>query len=168
LVARACGEAIEHDHHIVRLDLSPSDSLWQIVQAAGGMVERDEVCQGEVTMVKLADRLGFLRRLLPTLHARAQAAGFRRPAELGLVADDLRLRLIATRRSVKLQEGSPGRALIKLSAADFTRLLLGHLCVATAVAEKRLKASTRAAAEMAAALFPRLPLWHPPLDDLLV
>jgi hypothetical protein len=168
LVARACGEAIEHDHHIVRLDLAPNDPLWSTVLAAGGMVERDEVCQGEVTMVKLADRLGFLRRLLPTLHVRAQAAGFRRPAELGIVADDLRLRLIATRRSVKLQEGTAGRALLKLSQADFTRLLLGHLDVAKGVAEKRLKASTRAAAEMAAALFPRLPRWHPPRDDWLV
>lgn len=168
LLSRACGEAIEHDDHIVRLDLSPTDPLWNVVAAAGGRMHRDEVSGGEVTMVKLLDPVGFLRRLLPTLHARAQSGGLRRPTELGLVVDDLRLRVIATRRSVKVQKGPPGRALLKLSSADFTRLLLGHLDVPVAAAEKRVKASNRIAVELAAVLFPRLPLWHPPMDDLLV
>lgn len=168
LLARACGEAIEHDNHIVRIELSPNDPLWSAVEAAGGEVHRDEAYQGEVTMVKLFNPLEFLRRLLPTLHLRAQSSGLRRPAELGLVVGEQRLRVIATRRSVKVQKGPPGRSLLKLSEADYTRLLLGHIDVPTAVAEKRLQATTRAAVEWATVLFPRLPLWHPPMDDLLV
>jgi predicted N-acetyltransferase YhbS len=168
LLARACGEAIEHDNHIVRIELAPNDPLWQAVSAAGGDVHRDEAYQGEVTMVKLFNPWEFLRRLLPAMHVRAQSAGLRRPAELGLVVGEQRLRVIATRRSVKVQKGPPGRALLKLSEADFTRLLLGHIDVPTAVADKRLKATSRAGVELATVLFPRLPLWHPPMDDLLV
>jgi predicted acetyltransferase len=168
LLARACGEAIEHDNHIVRLEMAPNDPLWSIVQAAGGETHRDEAHQGEVMMVKLFNPLEFLRRLLPTLHLRAQSSGLRRPAELGIVVGEQRLRVIATRRSVKVQKGQPGRTILKLSEADFTRLLLGHIDVPTAVAEKRLQATNRAAVELAKVLFPRLPLWHPPMDDLLV
>jgi len=168
LLARACGEAIERDHHVIRVELSPDDSLWNLVQAAGGVMHRDEASEGEVTMVKLFDPVGFLRRLQPTLHDRAQAAGLRRPTELGLTVDDRRLRVIATRRSVKVQNGTPPRASLKLSSADFTRLLLGHLDLPKAVAENRVTASSRTAVELAGVLFPRLPLWHPPMDDLLV
>lgn len=169
LLARACGEAIEHDHHVVRVHLPPNDSLWQAVQTAGGVVERTEQCQGEVTMVKLFDPFGFLNRLMPVLHERAQAAELRRPTELGFVVDDdLRLMVTATRRSVRAERGSAGRNLLRISSADFTRLLLGHLDLDGAIGEGRVKPSNRGAVQTAAALFPRAPLWHPPLDDLLV
>jgi hypothetical protein len=55
-----------------------------------------------------------------------------------------------------------------MSDADFTRLLLGHLNLTEAGADGRVTSSNRAALQTAAALFPQLPLWHPPLDDLLV
>jgi GNAT superfamily N-acetyltransferase len=168
LLARACGEAIERDHHVVRLHLPPNDSLWSAVQSAGGTIERTEQCHGEVTMVKLFDPLGFLNRLLPVLHERAQAAELRRPVDLGIVVDDLKLRVTATRRSVKVTKGSPGRNVLTLSSADFTRLLLGHLDLGSTVINERVRATNRPTLQLAAALFPRLPLWHPPLDDLLV
>lgn len=170
LLARACGEAIERDHHVVRLHLSPTDALWNVVAAAGGTLNRSEQHQGEVTMVKLLDPVGFLKRLLPVLHERATAASIRRPVELSVVVDEwnLKLRLTVSRRSVKVAKAAPGRNAIKLSDADFTRLLLGHLNVAEASAEGRVQTSNRTALQTAAVLFPQLPLWHPPLDDLLV
>lgn len=169
LLARACGEAIEHDHHVVQLHLPPGDLLWQAVQAAGGVVERTEQCQGEVTMVKLFDPVGFLNRLMPVLHERAEAAELRRPIELGFVVDDeLRLLVSASRRSVRAERGTTGRNLLRISSADFTRLLLGHLDLDEAISAGRVKPSNRAAVQTTAALFPRAPLWHPPLDDLLV
>jgi GNAT superfamily N-acetyltransferase len=168
LLARACGEAIERDNHVVRLHLSPTDPLWNVVAAAGGTLQRSEQYQGEVTMVKLLDPVGFLKRLLPVLHQRATAAAIRRPVELGVTVDDLKLRLTVSRRSVKVVKAPIGRNGIKLSDADFTRLLLGHLNVAEAAADGRVQSTNRVALQTAAALFPQVPLWHPPLDDLLV
>lgn len=170
LLARACGEAIERDNHVVRLHLAPTDPLWNVVAAAGGTLHRSEQHQGEVTMVKLLDPVGFLKRLLPVMHERASAAAIRRPVELGIVVDelDLKLRLTVSRRSVKVAKAPLGRNWIKLSDADFTRLLLGHLNIAEAAADGRVPSSSRAALQTAAVLFSQLPLWHPPLDDLLV
>jgi hypothetical protein len=53
-----------------------------------------------------------------------------------------------------------------MNDADFTRLLLGHLDLEEAVAAGRVRASTRVAQEAAAVLFPRLPLWRAPLDEV--
>lgn len=168
LLARACGEAIERDNHVVRLHLAPADPLWRVVEAAGGTSHRTESHQGEVTMVKLLDPQAFLRRLLPVMHERATAAALRRPVELSLIVEDRAWRVTASRRSVKVAKAAPGRLWAKFSEADFTRLLLGHLDVEAAAAEGRVQSSSRAALQTAGILFPQLPLWHPPLDDLLV
>ena len=201
LLTRACGDAIERDHHVVRLHLAPDEPLWSAVEAAGGKLHRTEVCDGEVTMVKLFDQPEFLRRLLPKLHdrlrdlsapaspnghatnghaANGHASNGRtgleplrseelaRATELGIVVGELRLCLQLSRRSVKLVDGTSAKTSIRLSSADFTRLLLGHLDIAEASTSGRLKASSQRALRLASALFPRLPLWHPPLDDLLV
>jgi ribosomal protein S18 acetylase RimI-like enzyme len=174
LLARACGDAIERDHHVVGLHLAPDEPLWSAVEAAGGKLHRTEVCDGEVTMVKLFHQPEFLRRLLPKLHERMRdlseppASELARATELGLVVGDLRLCLQLSRRGVKLVNGASTKASIRLSSADFTRLLLGHLDIAEAATSGRLKASSQRALRLASSLFPRLPLWHPPLDDLLV
>jgi hypothetical protein len=51
--------------------------------------------------------------------------------------------------------------------ADFTRLVLGQIDWDCAVAEKRIEPSTSLAQQAGRALFPRLPLWLPPLDELM-
>jgi predicted acetyltransferase len=188
LLARACGDSIERDHHVVRLHFAPDEPLWRAVEAADGKLQRTEACDGEVNMVKLFDQPEFLRRLLPKLQQRMhdtaaptsastnghaglqpmQSEELARATELGLVVGDLKLLLSLSRRSVKLTNGTSSKASIRLSSADFTRLLLGHLDLEEAATSGRLKASSQRALRLAAALFPRLPLWHPPLDDLLV
>ena len=55
-----------------------------------------------------------------------------------------------------------------MNDADFTRLLMGHLDINEAVEAGRVQASTRVGQEMAAALFPRLPLWRAPLDEVVM
>lgn len=168
LLARACGEAIERDHHVVQVNLAPDDSLWEVMQAAGCVAHRTESYQGEVTMVRLFDPVGYLRRLLPTLHDRAHEARLKRPLALSLMVDDLSLRITISRRSVKVVRAAPGRCRLRISEADFTRLLLGHLDIEQAAAEGRVGFTQRQALQAAKVLFPQLPLWRPPLDDLLV
>ncbi|HEU5433635.1 MAG TPA: GNAT family N-acetyltransferase, partial [Thermomicrobiales bacterium] len=168
LLARACGDAIERDFHSITLDAAPGHKLFELFSQAGGDVCFGEIHQGEVFMARLLDPLGFLRSLCGELHSRAARAGLERPCELGLAVEDEKCRLVVSRRSVKLQRGKLGRSYLRLSAPEFTRLLLGHLELGEAAACGRLRASTRHAAEIAEALFPRLPCWRSPLDELVV
>jgi len=43
---------------------------------------------------------------------------------------------------------------------------MGHLDVRTAVDAGRLAVSTRVAQDVAAAIFPQLPIWRPPWDEI--
>ncbi len=166
LLARACSEAIERDYHMVTLHAPANDPLMEIFRIAGGTLQCAESHQGEVYMAKLMNPVNFLKQLCPELHRRADAAALVRPCELGLVVDGEKLRLIISRRSVKVSRRGIGRSYLATNAANFTRLLLGHLDIAEAVIDGRLRASTQTATETARALFPQLPLWRPPLDEM--
>ena len=101
----------------------------------------------------------------PTGFARAHR-GLPRPVELGLLVDGRKYRIVAGPKRVKAVSRTIGRSYLHLNVADFTRLVLGHLDWDKAVREGRLMASTRIADEAGRVLFPTLPLWRPPLDDL--
>ncbi len=166
LLARACGDAIERDYHTVRLDAPPGHPLHQTIELAGGRFRYEEVAGGEVFMVKLFDPLALLKMLLPQIHQRAKAAELARPCELGIRYDGEKLRLVVSRRGVKLAAGKLGRSYLKCNRGILTQLLLGHLKAKAAAECGRLEASTQVAAETASVLFPPLPFWRPPLDDL--
>jgi hypothetical protein len=131
-------------------------------------------------MARVFDPLAMLRMLGDTLLARAKAAGLTRPFSLGLDIfhhdsgltqsrdEDVRsYRLVVGQRTVKLTAGHPGRSYLSLKRRDLTPLLLGHWDVREALGAGRLRSSTRLAEDAAAALFPRLPWYRPPLDDLM-
>jgi hypothetical protein len=65
-----------------------------------------------------------------------------------------------------VRTGALGRSYLTLNRDEFTRLALGHYAVHDMMAEDRIQASTQVAVELAAALFPKLPFWRPPWDDL--
>ena len=168
LLARACGEAIERDLNDITLHAPPDHPLHALFVSARGTQHHHEALQGEVFMVKLLDPLGFLRAQCGELHSRADAAGLPRPCELGLAIDGEKLRLVVSRRSVKLLRGGLGRSHLRCNIAEFTRLVMGHLDVEEAHRSGRLEASTRLAVQTAQALFPRRPCWRSPLDERAV
>lgn len=165
LLARACGEAIERDIYAVTLHAPPHDPLHALFAASRGQWHYHEACQGEVFMARLLDPLGFLRLLRPVLQRRAEALP--RPCELGLLVEGEKYRLALTRRGVRVQAGKLGRSYLSLNVAEFTRLALGHYDPEESAQAGRLQPSTRVALQTASALFPRLPLWRPPLDALI-
>jgi len=167
LLGRACGDAIERDCHRVTLEALPGHRLHRLFQQGGGRKHHHEPDRGEVLMAKLLDPVGLLLRLSAELHDRSQVAGLPTPIELGLLIDGKKYRLMIRREEVKVARGKVGRSYLRLNVADFTRLLLGHLDWQQALSSGRLEASTGLALEAGRALFPRLPLWRPPLDDLL-
>ena len=117
-------------------------------------------------MTRLMNPTGFLKLLCPELHLRAEAARMTRPCELGLLVEGEKYRLIVSRRSVKLSRNKIGRSYLACTMANFTRLVLGHFDLDDAIAAGRLRSSTQLATETARVLFPQLPLWRPPLDEV--
>jgi predicted acetyltransferase len=166
LLARACAESIERDRQELTLCAPPTNTLHRLVCAAGGTFHHHEAAHGEVFMVRILKPIEFLQRLAPELEARAKAAGLPREAELGISIAGQNLRLVYTRRGFRVRSGTLGRSYLTLNRDEFTRLVLGHTAVREAAMEGRIGASTQTAIELAAALFPKLPFWRPPWDEL--
>jgi predicted acetyltransferase len=166
LLQRACGDAIEHDYHPVRLDVPPDHPLQPILDAAAGSTSTSEAKQAEVVMVRLAKPLAFLAQLCPLLLERARDANLPLPCELGLLLDGQKYRLVLTRRSAKVLPGKLGRSYLTCSTADLTALLLGHADPRHAMSDSQPEFSTSVAHDLVRILFPQLPLWLPAWDDL--
>jgi len=167
LLARACGDAVEHDRHSVVLYAPPPSSLHRIFEQAGGLRHFHEADRGEVHMARLLAPLKLLRVLCVEFHRRAEETGLPRPLELGLLVEGKKYELEITRQSARAVSRRIGRSYLQLNVADFTRLVLGQVQWNRALSEGRIRASTALAAEAGRVLFPRLPLWHPPFDHLL-
>ncbi|HUE69473.1 MAG TPA: GNAT family N-acetyltransferase [Pirellulaceae bacterium] len=180
LVARVCGDAVEFNSAQVRLDAAPHDPLHAHFAAAGGKTHLAATHQGETCMARVFDPVAMLRLLEGALLSRARAAELPRPFSLGLDvfyhdadlthaqdADVRSYRLVIGQRGVKLTAGHPGRSYLSLRRRDLTPLLLGHWNIAEALAAGRLRASTRLAQDAAGILFPQLPWYRPPLDELV-
>ncbi|MGE0534569.1 MAG: GNAT family N-acetyltransferase [Pirellulales bacterium] len=169
LLARACSDALERNPHVsVALHASPQHPLHDTFAEVGGHRHWHELDQGEVTMVRILDQPAFLGRMTPLWHARADATRLARPCELGLLVEGSRWQIVLTRRSAKLVPGKLGRSYLCCNWAELTRLLFGHSGAEESLAAGRLESSTRLAGDIAQVLFPKLPLWHSPLDTILM
>ncbi len=166
LLARACSDTIEQDGNYVRLEAPVGDPLHHLIARAGGELGYHESVQGEVCLVKILDIERAIEQLNEQLHERAKNAGLTLPLELGLHVEGERFSLEIRPRCVKLRAGRNCRSYLECGRAELTQLLLGHLDVQIAVAAGRVVPSTRVAVETAEALFPKLPLWRPPWDEL--
>ncbi len=166
LLARACGDLIEHDDRPMTLHAPADDPLHRFLQGCGGLFHHHESDQGEVLMIRLLDTERFLKAISGELLERARRAKIARPCELGLLVDGQKQQVVVTLRGIKFLPGRLGRSYLTLNICDLTRLLLGHLDPAEASAIGRIEASTQTALDVAAVLFPRLPLWRSPWDEL--
>ena len=166
LLARACAEAIERDRQDLKLFAPAGNYLHRVVCNAGGTLHHQEGAGGEAFMMRILKPVEFLQRLAPEFEARAKAASWPRDCELGLSIAGQRLRLVYTRRGFRVRTGALGRSYLTLNRDEFTRLVFGHSAVREMMAEDRIQVSTQTAVELAAELFPKLPFWRPPWDDL--
>jgi hypothetical protein len=162
LLHRVCGDALEMDCHHLAVNAPPGHVLEQLCRTIGGRLEH-AVRDGACIMAKAPDLLTLLQSLRSEFQVRA--AGISSPVELGLLIDREKYQITVTRRSVKIAAGKVGRNYLRSDRAVMTRLLLGALDVSKALGHRQLTASNRQAEQTAAILFPRLPLWRPPLDE---
>lgn len=166
LLARCCGDAIELDRHCVLLHAPPGCPLFEIFDEAGGCGPPRTPEHGEVSMMRLFDPLGLFRRLCGQFERRAVEAGLPRPLDLGLLVEGQKYQLELGREGIGVTSQRVGRSYLRLNVADFTRLVLGQLDWDAAVADGRLECSTALACNAGRVLFPTLPLWRPPWDEM--
>ncbi|MEX2175829.1 MAG: GNAT family N-acetyltransferase [Pirellulaceae bacterium] len=179
LTARVCADASEQDHWQLRLDSPADDPLHDLFQAAGGRFHQAEVVGGEVFMAKVMNPLGLLALLGGTLADRLRDAELTKPLQFGLeiqcgaqphrahAVEVARLRLVFAEGAMTVVKQPLVRNYLSLRRRDLTPLLLGHWNLPDLIAAGRIRASTPGAAQIGRVLFPKLPWWRPPLDDLL-
>jgi len=166
LLTRFCRDALEQDLRDIRVDLPPDDPLHHTLLAAGGTFCQREVERGQAFMVKVLD----VERLVQLLHAefllRLHADKRFAHRELGFLVGDRSWILEITPRASRLTAARVRRTYLRCAWPAFVQLLLGHLDLRQAVGEGRISVSNQLALDIAGLLFPPLPLWYPPLDDL--
>jgi N-acetylglutamate synthase-like GNAT family acetyltransferase len=168
LLARACGDAVERNQLTIGLHAPQDSPMVELLDEAGGWRHEGEAFQGEVFMARVLDPLGLLHLLCDEFHRRALAAGLNlhRPVGLGLMVERQKYQIEIARTGATASASQVGRSYLAMNVADFTRLLLGQFNWHRAEAEGRVVPSTILAGEMGRVLFPSLPMWRPPLDEL--
>lgn len=164
LLERVCGDAIEHDRELIRLEAPPHDPLHEFAREAGGRVDA-AVGDGQVSMVKVLQLDRLVELLEPRFSTRVREAGLGPKCDLGVVIDGKRYRLSVNRRKVRFTEDNIGRSYITCSRRAFEQLLLGYWRIEDALAQGVVNSSTRVATERAKVLFPKLSVWRPSFDD---
>ncbi|MEX0792040.1 MAG: sterol carrier protein domain-containing protein [Pirellulaceae bacterium] len=165
LFARICGDLYEADRREVEFNNPASDPLHPLIRAAQ---TESPPRPFEQVLVRMHDPLKWLAEMGPRLHARAKAAGLSLPLDLGLLIGDEKYALHFNNRRAILTDGKLGRSYLGLDLGQLVRLMLGDLCLKTALAREQITASTQLAQTLAETLFPYQPPWFPPLEDLPV
>ncbi|MBX3424802.1 MAG: hypothetical protein KF688_03895 [Pirellulales bacterium] len=165
LLAQACRDAIDRDHHYVSLHTSADDPLHELIVTAGGSWASQSV-DGQ-WMVKLAAPDRWVERLYDVWRERTVAAGIDRPVECAFHVGGETLAVVLTRRSARLEHrGDNPTGAIPCSRAVFHELLLGNLSIGRAERDGLVPRLDPAVARVAATFFPVRHLWQSPWELL--
>ncbi len=165
LLARACRDAMDRDHHSISLYTPAADPLHELLVTAGGAWISDAASPGLRWLVKLLAPEKWVERFYPAWHDRARAAGVPRPFELGLAAGGERWRYTLTRRSSRWERtGELPEQWVECDRPALQSLLMGNLSLTAAVAKGQVRLSNAQLAGALAALFPPRLFWQSPLE----
>lgn len=165
LLARACRDAIDRDHHSISLYTPASDPLHELMVTAGGAWISDRKENGPRLMMRLLSPERWVERCYPLWRERAHDANVPRPTEIGVSTPEGAYSFTLTRRSARLEPMDKRPAdWIECGRPAFESLLLGNLAIGDAVERGLLRLSRPELAGTLAALFaPRL-FWQSPLE----
>jgi len=167
LLARACREAMDRDHHSISLYTPAADPLHELLVTAGGAWISDRTAGGPRWMVRLLSPQRWVERCYPLWRRRARIAGIARPFELGVLAGGASYRFTLTRRSSRLEMTAALPAeRIECDATTFESLLVGNLAVNAAIKRGQLRLSHPELAGPLMAIFPPRLFWQSPLELL--
>lgn len=165
LLARACRDAMDRDHHSISLYTPAADALHELLVTAGGAWISDAIAPAPRWLVKLLAPEKWVERFYQSWHERARSANVPRPFELGLAAGGERYRFTLTRRSSRLERTADlPEHWAECDRPNLESLLLGNLSVTAAVAKGQLRLSQANLAGALAALFPPRLFWQSPLE----
>jgi predicted acetyltransferase len=167
LLARACRDAIDRDHHWISLYTPAADPLHELLVTAGGAWISDATAGEPCWLLKLLALEKWGERLFPLWHARARKARLPRPVEIDAVCGHERWRFTLTRRSARLQRvAESAAARLECRRCTFDSLLAGNLALPAAIKEGTLRLTDARLAEPISVLFaPRL-FWQSPLETM--
>jgi len=167
LLARACRDAIDRDHHSISLYTPPSDPLHELMVTAGGAWISDRKENGPRLLMRLLSPERWVERCYPLWRQRAHDAGVPRPTEIGMTTNDASYRFTLTRRSARLEPmGDRPTDWVECDRPTFESLLAGNLAINEAVEQRALRLSSPELKATLTALFaPRL-FWQSPLEFL--
>ncbi len=166
LLARVCHDGIESGRHTVFLHAPEADRLHEVFRQSGGQCRDCIPNCDDTVMARVLQPLALMRLMKDLLHARAIAAGLPTRFELGFQVDEKHYLLSLAKPQLTVVGRKPTQHTVELSRGDFTRMLLGRLDWDHALAGERVVPRTAEAAAFARTLFPAVPFWKPPLDDL--
>ncbi|MFL2870157.1 MAG: GNAT family N-acetyltransferase [Pirellulaceae bacterium] len=167
LLERICGDVIEQNDQPVRLDAAATSPVHEVFRLSGGKFNDTSVANGQVFITKAFDPINLLESVRPVLSQQARNSSLNTGDELGIQVGDKKVLISINQRSIKISTGKLGRSYITCTPEALTQLLLGFLDVEDAISHDHIQVSTRLASELAIGLFKRLPVWLPPLNDLL-
>ncbi len=166
LLIRVSHDAIESGRHSVEIDAAPDSPDHLPFLAAGGRCYRRPQDNQRAFMAKLLRPDELLQKLRPVLAARAKQASQTLPSQLGIQIGLRRFSIQLGRRQATIAEGKLADPHITLEAAAYNCMLLGQFRVRQLIEAGQVTPSSQDAARLADALFPRLPTWRMPWEDL--
>ncbi len=168
LIARACRDAIDRDHHFVSLHTPATDPMHELMITAGGNWINDAAAMDGKWMFKLLAPSRWIERLYPILHERAGEAGIARPLGIDFIVGDAPQRFTFTRRSSRL--GKLGRGLprpqVRCDRHTFQEMLTSNLTFSAALERGKLQVDHDEVLSTLAALFPPKLFWQSPFEML--
>lgn len=166
LLARACRDAMDHDHHSIALYTPAGDPLHELLVTAGGKWISDNGV-GPRWLFKLLAPERWVERAYPLWRARARAANVPRPVEFGLSTGSEHYCFTLTRRSSRLERtAEPMHETVHAERPAIESLLTGNLAVPAATARGQLRLSHPEMSRAVAALFPANLFWQSPLEGM--
>ncbi len=166
LLARVCHDAIEAGRRNVLLHAPETEPLREVFHQARGPCAEFGPDTGETLMACVPRPLALMRLLASVLAQRAVAAGLPPEFKLTFQVGGKRYRLSFAAGRCTVATRKPAENAVRMNVPDFVRMLLGRLDWDAALAEHRIGPSTSEVELFARALFPHVPFWKPPLDEL--
>lgn len=167
LVAQACRDAIDRDHHFIALHTPPNDSMHELLVTAGGTWVDGTATPNECWMYKLLGPEKWIDKSYPALHQRARENNLDRPNEVDFCVGDVIYRLTLTRRSSRVEiVSSPAEHPIECKWHTFQELLTCNLAIPQAIAQGDLTSSDNRRLECLETLFPAKLFWQSPFPML--
>lgn len=171
LVAQACRDAIDHNHHCVSLHTSADDPMHELLVTAGGSWIDHPAATGGKWMFKLLAPDRWIQGMYPLLHQRAREAGLTRPMRFDLESDRACHRLTLTKRSARLEPINRAKLNtlqqpVCCRRSTLQNLLCCNLAVPEAVDQGLFQATRSETIDELAALFQPLLFWQSPFEQL--